>query len=87
MKITSPSPSSSESSPSQIQIQSQNRNQKFVWIRVPREDGSAVVAALSSWIGGSKASGGGNVTWRVCAKGNYLGALVAGDGGDLFMPG
>ncbi|RMJ28377.1 hypothetical protein PHISP_00764 [Aspergillus sp. HF37] len=47
------------------------QDQRVVWIRVPREDASAVVAALSSWIGGSKTSGGGNVAWRVCAKGNF----------------
>ena len=62
------------------------QNQNNVWIRVPREDASAVVAALSSWIGGSKGNGGGNVAWRICAKGNFLGALVAGSGADLFVP-
>ncbi|KAJ5099799.1 hypothetical protein N7532_006800 [Penicillium argentinense] len=56
------------------------------WIRVPREDSAAVVAALSSWIGGSSSGSGANVAWRVCAKGNYLGALVAGSGKDLFIP-
>lgn len=55
-----------------------------VWVRVPREDGAAVVAALSSWIGGG--TSGANVAWRVCAKGNYLGALVHGSGRDLFVP-
>ncbi|RJE20017.1 hypothetical protein PHISCL_07646 [Aspergillus sclerotialis] len=64
----------------------QPQNQNTVWIRVPREDASAVVAALSSWVGGSKASGGGNAAWRICAKGNFLGALVAGSGADLFVP-
>ncbi|PYI09981.1 hypothetical protein BO78DRAFT_394496 [Aspergillus sclerotiicarbonarius CBS 121057] len=63
-----------------------------VWTRVPRDDASAVVAALSSWIGGGMNTGGGgdasagNVAWRVCAKGNYLGALVQGSGGELFVP-
>ncbi|GKZ33647.1 hypothetical protein AbraIFM66950_003673 [Aspergillus brasiliensis] len=70
-----------------------------VWTRVPRDDAAAVVAALSSWIGGntgSNISGGGSgsggdaegssVAWRVCAKGNYLGALVHGDGGEVFVP-
>ncbi|KAJ5752044.1 hypothetical protein N7520_008961 [Penicillium odoratum] len=52
------------------------------WIRVPRDDGAPVVGALSSWVG----SGSVNVAWRVCAKGNYLGALVAGSGRDLFVP-
>ncbi|KAF4173589.1 hypothetical protein CNMCM8694_003581 [Aspergillus lentulus] len=66
-----------------------------VWIRVPRPDAAAVVAALSSWIGGPAGGGsksatatatGGSVAWRVCAKGNYLGAVVHGSGGDLFVP-
>ncbi|GKZ89434.1 hypothetical protein CBS63078_5135 [Aspergillus niger] len=66
-----------------------------VWARVPRDDAAAVVAALSSWIGGSTgtntngggdAAGGSSVAWRVCAKGNYLGALVNGGGGEVFVP-
>lgn len=56
-----------------------------VWIRVPRPDGAAVVAALSSWVG-SGSGGNSGVAWRVCGKGNFLGALVAGDGRDLFVP-
>lgn len=55
-----------------------------VWVRVPRDDGAAVVAAISSWIGGS--GSGSGAAWRVCAKGNYLGALVSGSGSDLFVP-
>ncbi|KAH8430460.1 uncharacterized protein LDX57_008119 [Aspergillus melleus] len=60
---------------------------KIAWIRVPSADAPAVTAALSSWIGGN-AGGGvvGSVAWRVCAKGNYLGALVNGNGGNLFVP-
>ncbi|KAJ5979096.1 hypothetical protein N7501_002438 [Penicillium viridicatum] len=59
----------------------------IVWIRVPREDASAVVSAVSSWIGGgNNSSDSGDVAWRVCAKGNFLGALVAGSGADLFVP-
>ncbi|KOS44695.1 hypothetical protein ACN38_g4410 [Penicillium nordicum] len=59
----------------------------IVWIRVPREDASAVVGAVSSWIGGgNNSSSSGDVAWRVCAKGNFLGALVAGSGADLFVP-
>jgi ribonuclease P/MRP protein subunit POP8 len=54
----------------------------YLWIRVPREDASAVVAAVSSWIGGE--SSGPEVAWRVCSKGNYLGGIVFGSGGDLF---
>ncbi|GLA03954.1 hypothetical protein AnigIFM60653_003984 [Aspergillus niger] len=66
-----------------------------VWTRVPRDDAAAVVAALSSWIGGSTgtntngggdAAGASSVAWRVCAKGNYLGALVNGGGGEVFVP-
>ncbi|KAJ6110068.1 hypothetical protein N7486_002303 [Penicillium sp. IBT 16267x] len=57
----------------------------IAWIRVPRDDGAAVVAALSSWVGGG-GNGSASVAWRVCAKGNYLGALVAGSGRDLFVP-
>lgn len=60
---------------------------KMVWVRVPRQDASAVVAAVSSWIGGGTGSGSvGSVAWRVCAKGNYLGALTQGSGEDLFVP-
>jgi ribonuclease P/MRP protein subunit POP8 len=55
-----------------------------VWVRVPRDDGAAVVAAISSWIGGTGSDNG--AAWRVCAKGNYLGALVSGSGSDLFVP-
>jgi len=58
-----------------------------VWIRVPREDAAAVAAALSSWVGGSSGSSSAvSVAWRICAKGNFLGALVAGSGRDLFVP-
>ncbi|KAJ5948168.1 hypothetical protein N7466_001183 [Penicillium verhagenii] len=55
----------------------------MAWIRVPREDGASVVAALSSWVG---SFGSITLAWRVCAKGNYLGALVAGSGRNLFVP-
>ncbi|KGO68785.1 hypothetical protein PITC_076670 [Penicillium italicum] len=59
----------------------------IVWIRVPREDASALVNAVSSWIGsGNNSTASGDVAWRVCAKGNFLGALVAGSGADLFVP-
>lgn len=63
-----------------------SNNYNCAWIRVPREDSAAVVAALSSWIGGSGTGSGSSVAWRVCAKGNFLGALVSGSGGDLFVP-
>ncbi|KAL2814588.1 hypothetical protein BJX63DRAFT_391801 [Aspergillus granulosus] len=75
-----------ESSQSKSQPQSPSTD-KTIWIRVPRQDAHAVVTAVSSWIGGpgsdtTEAEGG--VAWRVCAKGNFLGALVRGDGRDLF---
>ncbi|KAH8702554.1 hypothetical protein BGW36DRAFT_424826 [Talaromyces proteolyticus] len=70
-----------------------------LWIRVPREDGAAVVAAVSSWVGSSTTSSGrggvgeeeeweegGAVAWRVLAKGNFLGAVAHGSGGDVFEP-
>lgn len=50
-----------------------------VWIRVPREDGTAVVGALSQWAGSD-----GAVTWRIRGKGEWLGAVGAGDGSQLF---
>lgn len=70
-----------------------------VWIRVPRDDGAAVLAALSSWVGSlSSSSVSGKVpgdsegteeagiAWRVCAKGNYLSAIVHGSGQNVFNP-
>lgn len=95
-----------------------------VWIRVPRDDGSAVLAALSSWVGaisshsssssssyssgvpaaataaaGTVVDGGPEesesanedggvigVAWRICAKGNYLSAIMHGSGADVFVP-
>ncbi|RHZ62346.1 hypothetical protein CDV55_105313 [Aspergillus turcosus] len=75
-----------------LKIAPENKAQT-VWIRVPRSDAAAVVAALSSWIGGGGGSKSatatataGSVAWRVCAKGNYLGAVIHGSGGDLFVP-
>jgi ribonuclease P/MRP protein subunit POP8 len=59
----------------------------YVWIRVPREDAAIVVGAVSSWIGGgNKSAGSADVAWRISAKGNFLGALIAGSGADLFIP-
>ncbi|KAJ5337298.1 uncharacterized protein N7506_005320 [Penicillium brevicompactum] len=58
-----------------------------VWLRVPREDAGAIVNSVSSWIGGgNKSVGSADVAWRICAKGNFLGALIAGSGEDLFVP-
>ena len=52
-----------------------------VWIRVPREDSAAVTGALGQWIAND-----GGVSWRVKGKGEWLGAVVAGDGSHLFAP-
>ena len=54
---------------------------RSVWIRVPREDGVALVGALSQWVGKE-----GDVSWRVKAKGEWLGSVVAGNGEHLFEP-
>lgn len=58
--------------------------ERDVWIRVPREDGSAVVAAVGNWVGKGEAEGGGRgegvVSWRVRGRGEWLGALVARSG-------
>lgn len=50
------------------------------WIRVPREDGSAVVGALSQWVGKD-----GGTSWRVKGKGEWLGAVAAMDGHEIFQ--
>ncbi|KAK0512819.1 hypothetical protein JMJ35_004836 [Cladonia borealis] len=52
-----------------------------LWIRVPREDEVALVGALSQWVGKD-----GDVSWRVKAKGEWLGSVVAGNGDHLFEP-
>lgn len=49
-----------------------------VWIRVPREDGAAVVSAVSAWMGAE------GVAWRIRGKSEWLGGLVAGNGMELF---
>lgn len=41
------------------------------WVRVPRQDLGAFSSALTAWIGSKSASG-----FRICAAGNWLGALV-----------
>ena len=48
-----------------------------VWIRVPREDGRALVEAVSGWANET-------ATWRVRGKSEWLGGLVVGNGRDLF---
>ena len=52
-----------------------------VWIRVPREDASMVVGAVSQWVGRE-----GGVSWRVRGRGELLGSLGLGDGRGLFEP-
>ena len=49
---------------------------KECWIRVPREELSAVVAAVGGWVG--RGENGGEVGWRVRGSGNWLGSLVGG---------
>jgi len=44
------------------------------WIRVPREDLSAVIAAVGGWVEGNEKTG--HVRWRVRRSGNWLGSLV-----------
>lgn len=51
---------------------------KDVWVRVPRDDSAAFLAALSGWIGHD------GVAWRIRGKSEWLGSLVAGDGRELF---
>lgn len=48
------------------------------WVRVPREDRPMVTGALSGWIGGD------GVAWRIMGSADWLGALVAGTGQELF---
>ena len=52
-----------------------------VWIRLPREDGAAVVGALSQWIGKD-----GGLSWMVKGTGEWLGVVAAGNGTELFQP-
>ncbi|EER27244.1 hypothetical protein CPC735_025800 [Coccidioides posadasii C735 delta SOWgp] len=55
-----------------------------LWIRVPHGDAAALIAAVSSWVGGSSGDGGSSVAWKIRAKGSWLGALVGGTGRELF---
>ncbi|KAJ4425308.1 hypothetical protein N0V82_000118 [Gnomoniopsis sp. IMI 355080] len=41
------------------------------WVRVPREDLGAFTSAVTAWVGAGSTSG-----FRICAAGNWLGALV-----------
>ncbi|KAL4883313.1 hypothetical protein BJY04DRAFT_30599 [Aspergillus karnatakaensis] len=73
------------STSSQIQPQPPySQPERYIWIRVPHQDAPALVSALSSWIGDTGDSESDTVAWRICAKGNFLPALVHGDGADLF---
>lgn len=44
------------------------------WIRVPREDLSAVLAALGGWMG--RGENNSEVGWRIRGSGNWLGTVV-----------
>ncbi|KAI9657035.1 MAG: hypothetical protein M1821_003201 [Bathelium mastoideum] len=48
------------------------------WIRVPFEDGNAVVAALGTWVGRGNRDEGGMLGWRILGTGNWLPGLVGG---------
>ena len=50
-----------------------------VWIRLSREDASAVQGALSQWMGKD-----GKVSWRVKGRGEWVGVLAKGDTRGLF---
>ncbi|POS82516.1 hypothetical protein EPUL_003714 [Erysiphe pulchra] len=52
------------------------------WIRVAREDMSAVLAAVSSWHG--TASDPGKLGWIVKAKGNWLSCLIPQQEQDIW---
>ncbi|KAI9746534.1 MAG: hypothetical protein M1818_000247 [Claussenomyces sp. TS43310] len=48
------------------------------WIRVPRQDLSAVIAAVGGWIGGNNKDE--LFSWRVIGSGDWLGHLVGKKG-------
>ncbi|MCJ1373594.1 hypothetical protein MMC20_004822 [Loxospora ochrophaea] len=56
-------------------------NGREVWLRVPNGDGTIVSNAVSGWIGGSETEA---VAWRVKGMGDWLGAVQAGNGKNLF---
>lgn len=41
------------------------------WVRIPRQDLGAFASAITAWVGSGSTSG-----MRICAAGNWLGALV-----------
>ncbi|OBT65991.1 hypothetical protein VE03_03211 [Pseudogymnoascus sp. 23342-1-I1] len=53
-------------------------DEKGCWIRVPREDLRAVLAAMGQWVGTGE--GNAKVAWKLKASGNWLGSLVASQG-------
>lgn len=56
-------------------------DKRDIWLRLPKEDGPAFAAAISQWMGKD-----GAVSWRIQRKGDWLGAVVAGDGMNVFAP-
>ena len=52
-----------------------------VWIRVPIEDGSAVVTALGAWMGRGDIEEGRMLGWRVLETGSWLPGMVGGSEG------
>lgn len=59
-------------------------DKREAWVRVPRDDASAVVAGLSSWVGSSASAEEGGITWRVLGWGAFPSAICHGSGSDLF---
>lgn len=67
-------------------------DKREAWIRVPRDDASAVVAGLSSWVGSPASATGAasssaeerGVAWRVLGWGSFPGAICHGSGSDVF---
>ena len=45
---------------------------------MPREDARGVVGALGMW------NGRDGVAWRVSGRGEWLGSVAAGGGGEVF---
>lgn len=65
----------------------QSAGPNTLWIRVPYADATAVIAAVSSWVGGDSSGVAENgAAFRVRSRGGSLSALTAGEGGDMFVP-
>jgi ribonuclease P/MRP protein subunit POP8 len=59
--------------------------QQDVWIRVPRDDSTAVHESVSSWVGIQGGMGEGNGSrWIVKGRDDWLIRLTGGNGDDLF---